>query len=59
MNKSTEIQGWLSVATLPFLLGYLGLRLGAKALQELGEASEEIFRGDRLPILPLHSEENP
>ena len=41
----------LSLATVPFLCGLLVAHTIAQGLGELGEASEEIFRGDRLPIL--------
>jgi hypothetical protein len=29
----------------------VGIQSGAKLLEQLGVASEEIFRGDRLPVL--------
>lgn len=41
----------LSLATLPLILGLLGAKNAYQALQSLGQASEEIFRGDRLPLL--------
>ncbi|MGF1478133.1 MAG: hypothetical protein ACFB4I_01395 [Cyanophyceae cyanobacterium] len=43
----------LSLATGPFLLGLVALGSVADLLQELGQTSEEMFRGDRLPILPV------
>lgn len=42
---------WLSLATSPFLVGMLAFQSLTQALIELGQASEEIFRGERLPIL--------
>ncbi|AFY75602.1 MAG: hypothetical protein IGR93_18865 [Hydrococcus sp. C42_A2020_068] len=42
---------WLSLATTPFLFGMLAFRSLTQSLIELGQASEEVFRGDRLPIL--------
>ena len=42
---------YLSVATFPVLVGLFAANALAQGLQEMGEASEEIFRGDRLPIL--------
>ena len=42
---------YLSLATFPILVGLFAVNGLARGLQELGEASEEIFRGDRLPIL--------
>ncbi|BBA79286.1 hypothetical protein RGRSB_0746 [cyanobacterium endosymbiont of Rhopalodia gibberula] len=41
----------LSLATAPFLGSLLIVHQIAHGLGELGEASEEVFRGDRLPIL--------
>ncbi len=43
----------LSLLTPPFLLSVMTLNSLSRGLQELGEMSEEIFRGDRLPLLPL------
>ncbi|MGI0487597.1 hypothetical protein ACN4EK_19315 [Pantanalinema rosaneae CENA516] len=42
---------WLSLATIPVLMGVLGGRAILQTVQELGQLSEEIFRGDRLPLL--------
>jgi hypothetical protein len=44
---------WVGLGTAPILVGLLGARAIAAAMQELGAASEEIFRGDRLPILKI------
>ncbi len=44
---------WVGLGTAPILMGLLGARAIAAAMQELGTASEEIFRGDRLPILKI------
>lgn len=41
----------LSLATAPLLVGVLCGKASIKFLQALGEASEEVFRGDRLPVL--------
>lgn len=41
----------LSAVVLPVLAGLVGGRLTLKGLQELGQASEEVFRGERLPLL--------
>jgi len=43
----------VSLATGPFLLGLVAGRALEHLLQDLGKASEELFRGDRLPVLPL------
>jgi hypothetical protein len=41
----------LSVATSPFIVSILTLYLLTELMTELGKASEEIFRSERLPIL--------
>jgi len=41
----------LSIATGPLLLGILSLEAVFSWLQAAGVSSEEVFRGDRLPIL--------
>jgi len=43
----------VSLATGPFLVGLVAGRALEHLLQDLGKASEELFRGDRLPALPL------
>ena len=41
----------LSVMTVPLLMGLLGMRAMTDVMQGVGLVSEEIFRGDRLPVL--------
>ena len=41
----------LSLATGPLLLGVLGAQAVFSWLQAAGLSSEEVFRGDRLPVL--------
>ncbi|MBD2577075.1 hypothetical protein H6G50_05195 [Oscillatoria sp. FACHB-1406] len=41
----------LSLAAAPFLLSVVTIKTLTQRLQEIGQASEEIFRGDRLPVL--------
>jgi len=43
----------LSLSTAPLLLLLLGGKALTQAMDELGQASEELFRGDRLPILHI------
>lgn len=43
----------LSLSTAPLLLVLVGSRALATAFQEMGQTSEEIFRGDRLPVLKI------
>jgi len=49
----------VSLTTIPLLLVLVGSRTLAKAVQQLGLASEEIFRGDRLPVLRVSEAETP
>ena len=42
---------FISLATTPILLGLVLGRSLAETIQQVGLASEEIFRGDRLPVL--------
>ena len=51
--KTQPSELWLSLAVSPFLLSYLGLRSINNWLIEVGKDSEEIFRGDRLPLLNI------
>jgi hypothetical protein len=41
----------LSIATSPFIISILVFYLLSEFMTELGKASEEIFRSQRLPIL--------
>ncbi len=41
----------LSIATSPFIISILTLYFLTEFMTELGKASEEIFRSERLPIL--------
>jgi hypothetical protein len=43
----------ICMTTGSLLLGLMGARAIATGLTALGIASEELFRGDRLPTLPL------
>ena len=43
----------VSLAATPWLITIVTLNTATGLLEQLGLASEEIFRGDRLPILHL------
>ncbi|WP_414752184.1 hypothetical protein [Anabaena sp. CCY 9910] len=43
----------LEIGTASILLLLTTGKVTVKALESLGQASEELFRGDRLPILPF------
>lgn len=49
----------LSLATGPVLVGIVGIKAVSLAVQEFGLWSEELFRGDRLPILNVPPEVDP
>lgn len=49
LGNLTEL--FVSLATGPVLLGVLSAGTVLSWLQAVGLASEEVFRGDRLPIL--------
>lgn len=46
----------LSLATAPVLVGILSMQAIASWLQAAGISSEEVFRGDRLPVLHFPEE---
>jgi hypothetical protein len=48
----------LSIATTPMILTFMALNTITDALIEMGQTSEEVFRGERLPILNLSEKEN-
>jgi hypothetical protein len=43
----------VSIAATPWLVMIVTLNTASGLLEQLGLASEEIFRGDRLPVLHL------
>lgn len=43
----------ISLSTVPLLLILVGSRAIASAMKDMGQTSEELFRGDRLPILKI------
>lgn len=43
----------VGLAAAPLLAGLIGGRLVAQLFHDCGELSEELFRGDRLPVLTL------
>lgn len=53
--KKNEMALWVSALAGPFLLTYLGARSLGRWAIEVGKTSEELFRGDRLPILRVPS----
>jgi hypothetical protein len=51
--KKSNLNGWLGLVVSPLLVTYWGVRSLDRWLIEVGKASEEVFRGDRLPILQV------
>lgn len=51
--KSKMLAGdvFIGIATIPLLAGLLAIRTGGELMKKAGVASEDIFQGDRLPIL--------
>lgn len=51
----------LSLATAPVLLGLVGSKIVAETIRDLSLLSEELLRGDRLPVLkfPTAAESDP
>ncbi len=47
----------VSIAATPWLATIVMLNTASGLLEQLGLASEEIFRGDRLPVLHLPTSE--
>ncbi|MEL6469782.1 MAG: hypothetical protein AAFQ74_08645 [Cyanobacteria bacterium J06623_4] len=43
----------VALSTFPLLTLLVSSQLIAKGMTQLGQSSEELFRGERLPILPL------
>ena len=41
----------VSIAATPWLAAILSVQAASEFLEQLGVASEEMFRGDRLPVL--------
>jgi hypothetical protein len=56
MNRHGAPSMVISLMTGPFLVALLGTRALAEVLTQVGIASEELFRGERLPILQTDPE---
>ena len=54
---STDIL--LSLSTAPVLLILIASKALAELTADVGQASEEVFRGDRLPILKISPNPDP
>ncbi len=59
LNSVFDPEILVGLAVVPVLVGMVGVRAIVDGLQELGSLSEEIFRGDRLPILDFSTSQTP
>lgn len=59
MTDDNTPQLLLSMATVPLLVGLVVAKSLSEASRELGLLSEEVFRGDRLPLLNFPSPTSP
>jgi hypothetical protein len=46
-----DLEILVSLAAVPVLLAAVGIKKLSEGISAIGTASEEIFRGDRLPVL--------
>ena len=47
----------VSLAATPCLLAIVAIRAASEVLERVGVSSEEIFRGDRLPVIHFPTED--
>lgn len=59
LNSLIDPEILVGLAVVPILMGMVGVRAIVDGLQELGSLSEEIFRGDRLPVLDVSNSQPP
>ncbi|GAB4381348.1 MAG: hypothetical protein Kow00121_39680 [Elainellaceae cyanobacterium] len=52
-SSHTPTQILLSFSTAPLLLLLIGSKVLASFMKDMGQTTEEVFRGDRLPILKI------
>lgn len=57
--SSSSTQILLSLSTVPVLLGLVIGKLLTELIKDVGQATEEVFRGDQLPILKISNLTNP
>lgn len=56
-NSQMPTKILLSLSTAPLLLILIGGKALTEFVKEVGQATEEVFRGDRLPILKISNTE--
>ncbi|WP_293070840.1 MULTISPECIES: hypothetical protein [unclassified Moorena] len=52
-NLEMPTKFFVSLGTAPMLLGILSIQAIGSWLETTGISSEEVFRGERLPVLPF------
>ena len=52
-HSNTPAKLLLSLGTAPLLVALVGSKVLATLMQEIGQTTEELFRGDRLPVLKI------
>jgi hypothetical protein len=52
-STAVPVQLLVSLFTIPTLAAIVGVQAGLQQIQDMANHSEEIFRGDRLPLLPF------
>jgi hypothetical protein len=52
-HSNTPAKLLLSLGTAPLLLALIGGKAIADLMKDMGQATEELFRGDRLPVLKI------
>jgi hypothetical protein len=57
-NFKIPTQILLGLGTAPLLLALIGSKALAELLKDVGQTSEELFRGDRLPTLKISTQTN-
>ena len=57
-NSQMPTKILLSLSTAPLLLILIGGKALTELVKEVGQATEEVFRGDRLPILKISNTES-
>lgn len=52
-HSNTPAKLLLSLGTAPLLVALIGGKAIADLMKEIGQTTEELFRGDRLPVLKI------
>lgn len=58
-NRNIPVELLVGLATAPLLVALVGGKALSDAVTSLGQLSEELFRGDRLPLLKVSPSDSP